>query len=66
MIHAAACFLLPVILMVRITGWVFSKKRYAGMLFLSLPLILLFTTVWAWGEFIGYLFGPGDSLERVE
>jgi len=66
LIRAVLCFLLPPILTLRIAGWVISKQRHVGMLFLTLPLILLFTIVWAWGELIGHLFGPGDSLSRVE
>jgi glycosyltransferase involved in cell wall biosynthesis len=65
-IRAALCCVLPPILTLRIARWVFGKKRHVGMLFLTLPLILLFTIVWAWGELIGHLFGPGDSLSRVE
>jgi len=66
LIRAALCSILPPILTLRIAGWTFSKKRHIRMLFRALPLILLFTIVWAWGEFIGHLFGPGDSLAKVE
>jgi len=66
LIRAALCSILPPILTLRIAGWTFSKKRHIRMLFRTLPLILLFTTVWAWGEFIGHLLGPGDSLAKVE
>jgi hypothetical protein len=30
------------------------------------PLVVLFLTIGAWGELVGYLFGPGTSLEKVE
>ena len=66
LIRAALCSVLPPILTLRIAGWVIGKKRHVGMLFRTLPLILLFTIVWAWGEFVGHLFGPADSLLRVE
>ena len=66
LVRAALCFALPPILTVRIAGWVVGKKRPVGMLFRTLPLIGLFTVVWAWGEFIGHLFGAADSLSRVE
>jgi len=65
-LRAAICLALPAVLLLRITGCVVGKKRHLGMLFCSLPLIALFTIVWAWGELIGYLFGPGNSLIRVE
>jgi hypothetical protein len=29
------------------------------------PLILLYVTVWAFGELVGYLFGGGRSLLKV-
>ena len=66
LVRAALCFALPPILTLRIAGWVVGKKRHVSMLFRTLPLILLFTIVWAWGELIGHLFGPADSLSRVE
>jgi GT2 family glycosyltransferase len=64
--RAAICLALPVLLLLRITMCVVGKKRHLGMLFCSLPLIALFAVVWAWGELIGYLSGPGNSLIRVE
>jgi hypothetical protein len=33
---------------------------------LSLPLLALFVATWGWGEAVGYLFGAGDSLAKVE
>ncbi len=66
LIRAALCSVLPPILTLRVAGWVVGKKRHVSMLFRCLPLVLLFTIVWAWGELIGHLFGPGDSLLRVE
>jgi GT2 family glycosyltransferase len=66
LIRAALCSLLPPILTLRIAGWVVGKKRHISMLCRTLPLILLITAVWAWGELIGHLLGPGDSLSRVE
>ena len=66
LIRAALCLALPLILTLRIGGWVVGKKRHVSMLLRTLPLIALFTVVWAWRELIGYLFGSGDSLLRVE
>jgi hypothetical protein len=28
--------------------------------------LLIFYFVWAFGEVIGYLFGPADALRRIE
>jgi glycosyltransferase involved in cell wall biosynthesis len=66
LIRAALCSVLPPVLTMRIAGWLVGKKRHASMLLRTLPLILLFTVVWAWGELIGHLFGSGDSLSRVD
>ena len=66
LVRAALCLALPPVLTLRIVGWVVGKKRHLRMLLRTLPLILLFTVVWAWGEFVGHLFGSGDSLLRVE
>lgn len=66
LIRAALCFVLPPILTLRIASRVVGKKRHVSILFRTLPLILLFTIVGAWGEFIGHLFGPGNSLSLVE
>jgi hypothetical protein len=62
---AAATFLLPFLLVARITAAVFGRKRHRGWLVRALPLILLFSVMWSIGECAGYLTGPGDSLVRV-
>lgn len=63
---AASCLLLPALLMARISGWVLTKHRHMTKFVLATPLLALFAVVWAWGEWIGYLFGPGESLLKVE
>jgi glycosyltransferase involved in cell wall biosynthesis len=66
LIYAAFCPLLPVLLIGRI-GWrVWTKKRHRDRFLKSFPFLGLFTFCWAWGEFVGYLFGPGESLLKVE
>ncbi len=57
---------LPALLMARVTRTALSKGRHLSRFFAALPLIALFLTVGAYGEMVGYLFGPGTSLERVE
>ena len=65
-LYAGFSPLLPVLLIGRI-GWrVWSKKRHLVRFVKSLPFLVLFTFCWAWGEFIGYLLGPGESLLKVE
>lgn len=50
----------------RISQNVFRKKRNYREFFLSLPLILIFMCSYALGEFVGQIFGKGDSLLKVE
>ena len=65
-VYAIGSFALPVLLTVRVARTVFAKKRDRGRFIACLPLIFLFFTVGAIGESIGYAFGSGSSLERVE
>lgn len=66
LIYAGFCAVLPALLVGRI-GWrVVRKKRHLGKFVLASPLIVVFSLTWAWGEFVGYLFGPGESLLKVE
>jgi hypothetical protein len=61
----AATLLSPMLLgRISRNGW--SRKRFRYQLVRSLPLLALFTVVWAWGVVVGYLLGPSDSLARVE
>ena len=43
----------------------FSRRRTRGKFLLATPLILLYVTVWAFGELVGYVFGGGRSLLKV-
>jgi hypothetical protein len=56
--------LLPWLQLTRIARHVFTRQRYRLRLIRTLPEILLFSTSWAIGEWIGYVFGPGKSLEQ--
>jgi hypothetical protein len=57
---------LPVLLSLRVARQASSKRVEPGRLLAAAPLIGLFFTVGAFGEMLGYLFGPGTSLSRVE
>jgi hypothetical protein len=65
-IYGFGSMALPAILTRRVTRTALAKKRHLGRFAASIPLIVLFYTVGAAGEMIGYLIGPGDSLSRVE
>lgn len=63
--YAARSVLLPPVLLVRIVRAVVTKHRNVRPLVRSSLLVILFSVVWAIGEAVGYLFGPGDSLVRI-
>jgi hypothetical protein len=65
-LYAGFCPLLPILLVYRITSCVVRKRVHLGMFVRAFPLIVFFTTIWAWGEFVGYVFGPGLSLLKVD
>ncbi len=58
--------ILPFHLTWRIAQNVQQKKRNYKEFFLSLPLLLIFMCSYAVGEFVGQLFGAGNSLIEVE
>ncbi len=57
---------LPPLLVARIAIRVWRKGRRRRELLLSLPYIILFTLSWSLGEFVGYAWGAGDSLNRIQ
>jgi hypothetical protein len=57
---------LPALLLARLVRTLARKRRHLGRFVLVSPLVVLFLTIGAWGEMVGYLFGPGTSLEKVE
>jgi hypothetical protein len=66
LIYGFGSLTLPALLTLRVARTVISKRRHLGRFFVALPLVVLFLTVGAVGEMIGYLFGPGSSLDKVE
>lgn len=58
-----AC-LLPALQTYRILKQVLPRKGYRQRVAQALPGIMLFWTSWSAGEFVGYLFGPGRSLQQ--
>src|SRR5262249_7065893 len=65
-VYGLGSLALPVLLLVRVTRTALRKRRHLGMFAACLPLLALFLTVGALGEMVGYLIGPGRSLEKVE
>ncbi len=65
-IYGLGSLALPPLLLLRVVRQALKKKRNLGQFAVCLPLIALFLTIGAAGEMIGYLAGPGRSLDRVE
>jgi hypothetical protein len=63
--YGIASAALPALLFVRTVRRVLRKTRDVGLVLRCSPLIATFVTAWGVGEFVGYWFGPGDSLRRV-
>jgi hypothetical protein len=64
LLYSCATVLLPGLQTLRICRQVFARKRYRAQVLKASPLILLHWTCWSVGEFMGYLLGPGRSLEQ--
>lgn len=65
-VYAFGSPLLMPLMLYRIGRQVRLKKRERGTFMASLPLLVPFMASYAAGEFVGYLFGPGRSLLKVE
>jgi hypothetical protein len=66
LVYGFGSLALPALLTARLMRTLLWKRRHLGRFVLVSPLVVLFFTVGAWGEMMGYLFGPGTSLEKVE
>jgi hypothetical protein len=66
LVYGLGSLALPVLLTARVVRTVLRKRRHLGRFVLAAPLVVLFLTAGACGEMIGYLFGAGASLEKVE
>ena len=56
----------PFLLLARIAHRVFTSGHRVGKFLVALPLLTPVTIAYVWGEWLGYLCGVGDALERVE
>ena len=55
------CVLLPAVLLMRVAQHVLRTRRYAAQWLRAMPALLLISTVWAWGEFVGYVTARPDA-----
>ena len=65
LVWAAKTAALPPLIVSRITREVLRRRRHIGWYVRTLPMVVFFSTVWALGELVGYLWGPGDSLVKI-
>ena len=66
MAYGGATALLPPLLLWRMTSTIWPKRDHRKRFLAAVPLICAFLASYAWGEAVGAVFGPGDSLARVE
>lgn len=66
LVYGLGSSVLPFLLLARVFKTVLRKRRNLGWFVLASPLVALFLTVGALGEMVGYLLGPGRSLDKVE
>jgi hypothetical protein len=57
---------LPALLLLRIGRNLMAKKRLIRQFVRALPYLTVFVLIWALGELVGYVTGPGDALSRIE
>ena len=65
-IYALASPLLPALLLGRIAMRVWKKRCHVDKFLLCLPMLIPVSMVYVFGEVVGYLAGPGNSLMEVE
>ncbi|ULA64049.1 MAG: Glycosyltransferase family 2 protein [Nitrospira sp.] len=65
LIRLGGCAILPAYLLWVTQGPVIRKRRLLKHALASLPLTVLVVTCHAAGEFVGYLFGPGNSPRHL-
>jgi hypothetical protein len=56
---------LPIVLLWRTGSRYWAKRHRRDKLLLTLPVQLLLFASWSWGEFVGYVAGPGTSCARL-
>lgn len=64
MAFAALALVLPAVQIARLSREIAGRRRLVGRFVLALPWIFVFAVSWSAGEWMGYLFGPGASIQR--
>lgn len=63
LIYVVLSPILPFVLVSRMTLIVFKKGRHVAAFLKALPLIILLSFCWSWGELVGYLTARTNSFE---
>lgn len=66
LVYLVAAPLFPLLLLARIAARAFQSGERVGKFLRALPLLVPVAVTYVWGEWLGYLLGPGNALERVE
>ena len=66
LIHLAVGPIFPLFLFARVTSRVLAKRSYLPKYVATLPLLVPAWFCYSFGEWLGYLCGPGRALEEVE
>lgn len=66
LVYLVAAPVFPFLLLARIATRVTASGKLLGRFLVALPLLVPVAIAYVWGEWLGYLVGPGDALERVE
>jgi hypothetical protein len=66
LVYLFAAPLFPPLWLARIGARVFASGARVPQFLRALPLLVPVAVAYVWGEWLGYLLGPGDALERVE
>lgn len=66
LVYLLAAPVFPLLLLGRIASRVFRSRHRVGKFLLALPLLVPVVVAYVVGEWLGYLAGVGDALERVE
>jgi hypothetical protein len=64
--HILSAPIFPLFLLGRMTRSVLDKRHLIGQFTKTIPLLVPALFAYTWGEFLGYLVGPGTALENVE
>ena len=66
LVYLLAAPVFPILLLGRIASRVFKSRHRVGKFLLAIPLLVPVVVAYVIGEWLGYLVGVGDALERVE